>query len=521
MHDVTVVLILLAAIAVLVPFAERLAVPYPIVLVIGGLALGFIPALPDIRLEPHLVFLLFLPPLLYWEAVTTSWPDFRADLRPITSLAVGLVVFTTCGVAVIAHLVIGLPWAVAFVLGAVVSSTDAVSATAVTARLGVPQRIRTILAGESLVNDATALVVYGAAVAAVVDGHFSLARAGLQFVAVSAGGIALGLAGGWLIAHVRRFVADERVEGTIALLTPFAVYLPADFIGVSGVLAAVSAGLYVGQKSRLGGASAVRLRATVVWDQGVFLLNGLVFILIGLEFRSALQNFTVPAASLWRDIAVISATVIAIRLLWVFPANGVVRLLNRRWRTSEAPLSPAALAVLGWAGMRGVISLATVLALPDLAGKGPFPDRDLLLLLTIGVISVTLVGQGLSLAPLIRWLHITSDEGLDQEETLARRAAAQAALDRLDVLAAEEHVPRGILQELRTQYLKRVEWRDGPAERSGPPRLTVRDVRRDLLAVERRTITDLRNQSLISDALLRRIQRELDLAFVYLDEHDE
>lgn len=520
MHAVVVVLILLAAVAALVPFAERLAVPYPIVLVVGGLALGFVPALPDVRLEPELVFLLFLPPLLYWEAVSTSWRDFRANLRPITSLAVGLVVFTTCGVAVVAHGAIGLPWGVAFVLGAVVSATDAVSATAVTARLGVPERISTILAGESLVNDATALVVYGTAVAAVVDGHFSLARAGLQFVAVSIGGIAVGLAGGWLLMRLRRFIADGRVEGTIALLTPFAVYLPADFIGASGVLAAVAAGLYVGQRSPVAISSAVRLRSAAVWELGTFLLNGLVFILIGLEFRGILQHLAaLPASRLLRDIAVVSAAVVVVRLAWVFPANYSVRLLNRGRQSGEEPLSAAGLTVIGWAGMRGVISLATVLALPDLADGGPFPDRDLLLLLTVGVISVTLVGQGLSLAPLIRVLGVTSDDDREREEALARRVAAEAALEHLDSMAADQRlVPQAVL-DIRRRYLGRVERLDGAGGTRGVHALAAWDLRRELLEVERRAIIDLRNRNAISDAVLRRVQRDLDVEQVHVDTH--
>jgi monovalent cation/hydrogen antiporter len=518
MNEVVIVLILLAAVAALVPLAEHFAIPYPIMLVIGGLALGLAPGLPDVRLEPHLVFLLFLPPLLYWEAVSTSWREFRADLRPITSLACGLVVFTTCGVAVVAHLAVGLPWGVGFVLGAVVSATDAVSATAVTARLGVPRRISTILAGESLVNDATALVVYSAAVAAVVDGRFSLAQASLKFVAVSLGGVGIGLAGGWTLTHLRRFIDDERVEGTVALLTPFAVYLPADFIGVSGVLAAVAAGLYVGQQAPVAVSSAVRLRAAAVWELGTFLLNGLVFILIGLEFRNALHHFGgLSPWTLTRDIAIVSAAVILVRLVWVFPANGALRLVNRYWHTGETPLPPAALSVIGWAGMRGVISLATVLALPDLTDHGPFPDRDFLLLLTVGVIAVTLVGQGLTLSPLIRLLGVTSDDSAAEEELLARRAAAEAARERLDLLALHQEVPQDLAQDLRSHLLRRLERLDSGAEQPVAHGLTVQQLRRDLLNVERHAVIDLRNRNAISDEVLRRVQRELDLEQVRLD----
>jgi len=262
MHEIVTVLGLLAVVAALVPLANRLAVPYPILLVIGGLILGFVPnrVLPDVTLAPDLVFLIFLPPLLYWDALTTSWRDFRANLRPIASL----VVVTTCGVAVVAHLALGFPWAVAFVLGAVVSSTDAVAANSIASRLGVPPRVVAILSGESLVNDGAALVVYSSAVAAVTRGSFSLPQAALQFVAASVGGVAVGLAVGWVVIRLRAHIADVRVESTVALLTPFAAYLPADFVGASGVLAAVAAGLYVGRQSPVVISPATRLRADAI-----------------------------------------------------------------------------------------------------------------------------------------------------------------------------------------------------------------------------------------------------------------
>lgn len=523
MQAAVFVLVALAVVAALMPLANRLAVPYPIVLVLGGLVLGLVfalvPALPTIRLEPDLVFLLFLPPLLYWEAVTTSWRDFRADLRPITSLAVGLVVFTTCGVAVVAHALVGLGWAVAFVLGAVVSSTDAVAAIAVTARLGVPRRIVTVLAGEGLVNDATALVVYGAAVTAVTSGQFSLGAASLRFAVVSVGGVAAGLLAGWVLIRLRRSIEDSRVEETVALLTPFAAYLPAELIHVSGVLAAVAAGLYVGRQSPVAISSAIRLRADAVWELGTFLLNGLVFILIGVEFQAISRELSGRTIlHLLGDAAIVSLAVIAIRFAWVFPANGLVRLVNRRWGRGEPALSAAALGMIGWAGMRGVISLATALALPGRTDHGPFPDRELVIFLTVGVIAVTLIGQGLSLAPLIRWLGLTADDAAVREERLARLAAARAALDRLDDLAGGTEIPAHAVQDLRRLYAARVERLDGAATPDAEHgAANVRDLRSALIAAERRALVDLRNRNQISDGVLRRVQRELDLEQVRLD----
>jgi Na+/H+ antiporter len=522
MQAVVFVLVALAVVAALMPLANRLAVPYPILLVLGGLVLGLVfalvPALPTIRLEPDLVFLLFLPPLLYWEAVTTSWRDFRADLRPITSLAVGLVVFTTCGVAIVAHALIGLGWAVAFVLGAVVSSTDAVAAIAVTARLGVPRRIVTVLAGEGLVNDATALVVYGTAVTAVTSGRFSPGEASLRFVAVSVGGAAIGLIAGWVLIRLRRAIEDSRVEETVALLTPFAAYLPAELIHVSGVLAAVAAGLYVGRQSPAAISSAIRLRADAVWEFGTFVLNGLVFILIGVEFQAISRELSGRTIlHLTGDVAIVSLAVIAIRFVWVFPANGLVRLVNRRWGRGEPALSAAALTMIGWAGMRGVISLATALALPQQTDHGPFPDRELLIFLTVGVIAVTLIGQGLTLAPLIRWLGLTADDTAAREERLARLAAARAALDRLDELAGSSAISAHVVQDLRRHYAVRVERLDSAAAGTAEHGANLRDLRAELIAAERRALIDLRNRNQISDGVLRRVQRELDLEQVRLD----
>ena len=514
MGEIAIILGLLAVVAALVPLAARLGLPYPILLVLGGLALGFVPVVPDVTLDPELVLLVFLPPLLFWDAIRTSWRDFRDNIRPISSLAIGLVIGTTGGVALIAHAVLGLPWGVGFVLGAIVSPTDAVAASAITSRLGVPRRIVAILEGESLVNDATALVVYGTAVAAVVSGRFSPLRAGGQFVAASLGGIALGLAVGWASDRLRTRITDARVEGTIALLTPFAAYLPADLLGASGVLAAVVAGLYLGRRSAVAVTPEIRLRTGAVWELGTFLLNGLAFILIGLEFQEILRSLgAYPWPILLRDVAVVAATVIVVRLLWVFPSAAISHLGAGLLGREEAITPRGELVVVGWTGLRGVIALAVALALPTEAGGGPFPYRSLILFVTFGVILITLVGQGLTLPPLIRWLGLVADDRAAREEATARHAMAEAALARLDDWGRRGDAPDGLLDDLRARYRKRLRHLDGATDDAEADLIRlVPDLLRDLKATERRKLIALRNSNAIDDAVLRVIQRELDLA---------
>ncbi len=524
MPDIVLVLGLLAAVAALVPLAGRLAVPYPILLVIGGLLLGFVPnrVLPDVVLEPDLVLLLFLPPLLYWDAVNTSWRDFRANLRPIISLAFGLVVATTLGVAAVAHLLLNFPWPVAFVLGAVVSSTDAVAAGSIMGRLGVPRRIVVILEGESLVNDATALVVYGSAVGVVVHESFSLPDATLHFVAASVGGVAAGLVVGWVVLRLRRRIDDTRVEGMVALLTPFAAYLPADLLHGSGVLAAVAAGLYVGRRSPLDIAPATRLEADAIWELGTFVINGLVFILIGLQLHPIVLDLSrQPFSKLLWEAAVVSVAVIALRIAWVYPGAYLAYARIRLRDGGARPPSIAELGVVAWAGLRGVIALTTALALPARTNRGPFPDRELILFLTFGVIVATLVGQGLTLSPLIRWLSIAPDDIQDHEEREARRAATQAALARLDVWADHDDAPLELIEDLRMHHERRLARLDGEHAGGMTDEATrgavARELRRDLLDAERRALVDLRDRGVIGDDALRRVQRDLDLDEVRLD----
>jgi Na+/H+ antiporter len=512
MQQIAIVLGLLAAVAGAIPLAARLNIAYPIVLVLGGLALGFIPFVPNVTLDPELVLLVFLPPLLYWEAVNTSWRDFRANIRPISSLAIGLVIGTTGGVALVGHYLLDLPWTVAFVLGAVVSPTDAVAATAIASRLGLPQRLITIIQGESLVNDASALVIYKTAVAAVVAGSFSLPRAGGQFIFATVAGIAIGVVTGALFSRLRTRIHDTRVEGTLSLLIPFLVYLPADLAGASGVLATVTAGLVIGRRSPITTAPEARLQIGAIWDLGTFLLNGLAFILIGLEFQEILRALDRdPLPLLLRDIAVVSLAVIVVRIIWVFPSNALARLFQRK-RKREAPASKRELSVVAWTGLRGVIALAVALALPETAGDQPFPYRSLIIFVTFGVIIVTLVGQGLTLPPLIRLLSLSSDDNAAREEGVARAALARAALGRLDEWDEREGLPAHLLQELRGRYERRLA-RIEEAERvtALPQAVVIPQLLTDLRDTQRRTLIELRNRNVISDGVLRLIQRELDL----------
>jgi Na+/H+ antiporter len=536
MLQIEIILALLLAVAALATLATRLGVPYPILLVLGGSALGFVPGLPPVELDPELVFLLFLPPLLYVSALFTSWRDFRANIRPISLLAVGLVLMTTIVVAAVVHTVIGLPWAAAFVLGAIVSPTDAIAATTVAQRLGVPRRIVTILEGESLVNDATGIVAYRVAVAAVVTGAFSIWEAGLQFVVGAAGGVAVGFAVGWLVVWTRRHLSeDPSVQNIVSLLTPFVAYLAAEelphslwellheLFGVpgdlyfSGVLAVVTTGLYLGRKGPYIISSGTRLQGYATWELITFLLNGLIFILIGLQLDSVVQGLDEYTALQIISYAVlVSLTVILVRMIWVFPATYVPRWTIRRIRERDPSPSWRSVAVIAWTGMRGVISLAAALALPFQTAAGePFPGRNLIIFLTFCVILATLVVQGLSLPVLIRALGLEDDHIGDKEETHGRIRIAEAALKRLDELGDEDWVREDTAERIRSLYNYRRDRfasrfqgdPDGVEERSAAyQRLML-----ELLGAQRLRLVMMRDEGSIGDEVMHRIERDLDL----------
>jgi CPA1 family monovalent cation:H+ antiporter len=528
MHAVELTLGLMVAVAVLATVAQALRMPYPILLVLGGLVLALIPSVPDVQLAPEMVFLFFLPPLLYIAAFDTAIRDVRAKIWWIASLAVGLALATTVAVAVVAYWMLpSMGWPAAFALGAIVSPPDAVAAAAVFRRLSVPRRIVTLLEGESLFNDATALVAYQAAVVAMATATFSLADASVNFLLVGIGGVVVGFGVATLIVQLRSRLNDTPVEITVSLLTPFAAYLAAEQLHVSGVLATVTAGLGVSYWSPKIMDANTRLRSRAVWDMVVFALNGLVFILIGLQLSTILaapsEQPLLPLIGLG---LLISLTTIVVRFVWL----GLMAVVSPWF---NHPVHWREMVVVSWAGMRGVVSLATALALPLFT-----PERDALLVLTFVVILVTLVGQGLTLPGLIRLLGVADDgDGLDQE-LHARSIAVGAAVDRIEQLADEwpGHLP--LVDTLRAQYRHRAEdlnevhaheidddgqlqeidlvgvlLEDGKSrlEAAEQEQLEHRQIRRAVIDAEREAVLGLRQRGDITDEAWRRIERDLDL----------
>lgn len=520
MHAIELIVVLFAAVAALAYIAARLRVPYPIFLVIGGLALSFIPNLPRVALAPDVVFLLFLPPILYQAALMTSWRDFKANARPIGLLAFGLVLFTTALVAVATHYWAGMSWAAGFVLGAIVSPSDAVAATAVMSRMRIPKRIITVLEGESLVNDATALVAYRLAVVAVVGGiQFSLWQGAWQFLYVAAGGVAVGLLVGVVVAWVRKRLTDDGIEGIVSLLTPYVAYLPAEHLGVSGVLAAVAVGIYMSRRLPTITASHTRLKLYAVWDTFIFLLNGLVFILIGLQLPVVLERIRDGSVlSVVGNALLVSGIVIALRVLWVFPATYVPRRLFKRIAARD-PAPPAGqVFVVAWTGLRGIVSLAAALALPvTLSDRAtPFPHRDQIIFITFVVILVTLVVQGLSLPLILRWLELADDDVEEREETRARYEAVHAAISRLDALVLLGEARPAAITRVRSDLERQANWLSshlGGADGFGDVEMvceTEIQAEREAIAAQQQMILKLRDDGVIGDEVLRRIQAELD-----------
>jgi Na+/H+ antiporter len=514
---ITLIFGLLLAIIALAAVATKIRMPYAIFLTLGGLLLGFIPGLPNVQLNPDLVLFLFLPPLIYSSAWFTSWREFRATIRPILQLSIGLVLVTTSVVAIVAH-AIGLPWPVAFVLGALVSPTDAVAASAMARSFGLARRVMTVIEGESIVNDATGLVIYRFAVAAVVTGTFSFGEASLQFVLVSLGGLLVGIVVGWPLAWVHRQLDDAPLEISITLLTPFAVYLLAEALHVSGVLAALAAGLYLSRQSSRFFSSNTRLQANAVWEVLIFLLNGFVFLLIGLQLHGILDTVASSSAlGLLVDAVLICLTVVLIRIICVFAVTYLPFLLGARTRAQNPYPDWRNVMIVAWTGMRGGVSLAAALALPlTIANGQTFPARDLAIFLTFCVIIATLVLQGLSLIPLIRWLRPERDTSLEQEHAQAHITAAHAALERLGELATEDDMPEEYLNRLRSHYEKKIKLlkarNDGNEDEQHENRAMAKQrLYQEALTAERTAIIKLRDQGHIDDEALRVVERELDL----------
>jgi Na+/H+ antiporter len=518
-QDGVVALALILAVATMLAVAPTLRIPYPILLVLGGLVIGLVPGMPEFELPPELVFFGVLPPLLYSAAFFTSLRDLRANMRPIGLLAIGLVAVTTVGVAVVAHAMIDdLPWASAFVLGAIVSPTDPLAATSIARRLGVPRKLVTIVEGESLVNDGTGLVLYRVAVAAVVTGSFSAYYTGGLFAVSAGGGIAVGLGVGWLVRQVRRRLDNPPAEITISILTGYVAFIPAELMGVSAVLAAVTAGIYLGWHTPELTSAQVRLQGLAVWEILQYLLNALLFVLVGLQLpvvADALGDFS--AARLLGYAVLVSATVIALRFAWVFAVLNAPKWIARRmsnWRGAV---------FLSWAGMRGALSLAAALALPLETDAGaPFPGRELIVFLTFSVILATLVGQGLTLPIVIRALGLEDDGSEDREDAKARIHAAEAALARLEELVGEEWVREDTAERVRGSYRFRTDrfrarlddGDDGAIENRSQD---FQRLRHELLEAERRALVELRRSGAISNDVWLRVGRDLDLEDQRLD----
>ena len=512
MTAIQTVVVLLAVVAAVAVAARRLGIPYPILMVVAGLGLGLIPGVPAVELEPDLVLFLFLPPILFGAAFTSSPRELWRNKRPISLLAFGLVLTTTLAVAaVITVLVPAMPLPAAIALGAIVSPPDAIAVTALAHRLGLPRRLVTILEGESLVNDATALVTYRFAVAAALTGAFSLGDAAVTFVVAAVGGVVIGLIVGTLVNFLFERLDDPPVEVLVSLIAPFAAYLPAEALHVSGVLAVVTAGLWHGWRAPRIIRSDTRVLGSGAWAIMIFVVNGLAFLLIGLQLRGVMADVGGRSVAELLGLAgVVLATVVLVRLAWVFPATYLPRWLIPGLAERD-PAPPArTVLVLGWAGMRGAVSLAAALALPT-----DFPERELIVFVTLATILATLVGQGLTLPLLIRRLGVGGDDATEQEELEARRVATEAAVLRLDALVTEMpgHVP--LIDKMRDLYVHR----SGHYGRPGDDDATLDEqearehdeIRKAVLSAERIAVIELLERGEIGEEALRRVERDIDL----------
>jgi monovalent cation/hydrogen antiporter len=500
--------------------ANWVNVPYPITLVIGGLALGLIPGIPDVHLNPDLVLLVFLPPLLYQAAFFADLRSLRADARVITLNAIGMTLATGAVVGVIAHQLIHLPWAMSFALGAIVSPTDPAAATAIMRRVGAPRRMVNILEGESLVNDAAALVAYKVAVAVAIGESVSAGHTILAFFGDVAGGAAIGLVVGWVIAEVRKRVNDVNTELTISLFSAYGAFIPADQLGLSGVLAVVACGLVLGFRAPEIASPESRMQGFAMWSILTFLLNATLFILIGLQLPTIVDGLAGQSAGqVIGYAAAVTGAVIAMRFIWTNTMTLVIRTLDRRPSQLARRSTWRLRVVSSWSGMRGAVSLAAALALPIHTNDGdPLPGRDLIQFITFALILVMVVGQGLTLPWLIRKLGVVEDGTEEEHEELkARLVIAKAALNRVDELEGEEWTRDGTIERVRNLYRYRkrrfaaragkIEDEDGIEEGS----LAYQRMMHEIYAVQRAELVRLRNQREISAEVMRRVERELDL----------
>ncbi|MDI3469293.1 MAG: Na+/H+ antiporter [Pseudolabrys sp.] len=510
-------LVLMMAVLAAVAFAaRRLHVAPSILLVIAGVGLALVPGLPAVELAPEVVLLLILPPLIYSAGVSMSWREFRANLRPIGLLAFGAVVFTATAIATAMHYILGWSWPVGFVLGAIVAPPDIVAPLAIARRLGMPHRVLVILEGEGLANDATALILYRFAIVAVTTGAFSLPQAAGTFAMIVVGEIAFGIGVGWLSLRLRRWAHDPRVEITLSLLTPYLAYWVPEHVGGSGVLATVACGLYVSWRGPLLISAATRLQGIFFWDLFVYLIEGLVFLVTGLQARAIIEGAHYFS---YKELAIATlltaVIVIAARFIWVFPATYVPRWIPQIGRRDPAPRWQYPF-IIGFTGVRGVVSLAAALAIPFATFNGPFPNRQLIQFITFGVILITLVGIGSILPHVVRWLGLANqarDENLKEHEAelRARRLTAELARKRLDEIANDRNLPGDHLDLIRARYDSRLALLPR-SHHDGIELARMRaDLRMALIQEERKLIHDLLRKGEINDESRRRIERDLDL----------
>lgn len=536
MRELELVLVLLAVFATVQMLARRWSVPYPSLLVIGGLGLAFIPHLPRIDSDPELLFLIFVPPLLYWTALTTSIRELKDVIGPVARLSTALVLLTMAIVAVVAHLLDPeFSWASAFLLGAIVAPPDPIAATAVIVPLGVSRRITAVLEGEGLLNDATSLVAYRVALTAAVTGAFSASTASFHLLTSGITGAAIGLAAGWLIVIFRRTVTGRLpiVENTLSLLSPFFAYIPADAIGASGVIAVVTLGLYLGRQAPKSMAPASRVQAEAMWTMLTFLFQSLIFIMIGLELPHIMQGLrghSIPTLLLYASV--VTLVCMLVRFTWVGISVATLRAIRRRRHMKMEPAWNEG-ALVAWAGMRGGDSLVIALAIPFYAQSGqPVAARNLIIFITFFVILVTLVGQGMTLSRVVKLLGLHRDTSGKAEETTARVTQARAALRVIDDMIAHGGIDAKIAKRLRTRYADRERrWaarsdgRDDDAttqEREAADQMagvseTVTRVNERIIAAQRDSLLELRRSNTINSDVLRQLQRELDLEAMLLD----
>ncbi|WP_407177538.1 Na+/H+ antiporter [Bradyrhizobium sp. STM 3562] len=512
-------LILLAVLAGASLLARRTDIAPAILLLLAGIALAFVPGMPQIELPPELVLLVVLPPLIYSASVAMSWREFKYNLRPIILLAVGCVIFTAAAVATAVHYLIGMPWDVGFLLGAIVAPPDVVAPLAVARKLNIPRRILVVLEGEGLANDSTALILYRFAVVAIVSGTFSLSKATGEFAAIVACEIAFGIGVGWLSLRARQYARDPQIEITLSLLTPYVAYWIPHYVGGSGVIATVACGLYTSWNGPLLISSATRLQGIFFWDLVIYVIEGLLFLLTGFQMRSLFERSKAfPLYDILFATAVVIVIVVVARFVWVYPATYLPRWLSKSLRRRDPSPPWQWVFILSFAGVRGAVSLAAALALPLVLDNGQdFPFRDLILFVAFGVILITLVGMGLGLPGVVRWLGV-ADAGRSEHiaehesEIAARREALEAALKSLNSFAEDRELSDEVVRLLRARHEIRV---NQLPESLDPDKHDISakgtELTRELISVERKFIHMLLREGRITDETRRRIERDLDL----------